>query len=133
MFSRYTALIVEDEARSLETISNVLRSLGVRFKRNTTGASVTQQVVKLNPDFVLLNTDLPDGDCLDICTSLSHDSRTRNIPIVAIADDFPMSMIEKLCLSGFSACIEKPLIAADLHDIFRLFLADHSFPNERVS
>ncbi len=68
MLENKWALVVDDDAHSLVAISSMLRDLGIRFKRNTTGAKVPEQMRSMNPppDFVLLNLDLPHGSAFTI-------------------------------------------------------------------
>lgn len=105
------AYIVEDDARSLLAITALLKDLGISFKRNTTGAQVAVQLETMNPkpDFILLNTDLPEGDAFEICCQIRQNAVLERVPILAIADSFQTEQINILCRAGFSGFLNKPL------------------------
>ena len=70
------ALVVENDAHTLVAISSILRDLGIRFKRNTTGENVVEQIRAMNPrpDFILLDTDLPHAEAFVINRHVQSDS-----------------------------------------------------------
>lgn len=105
------ALIVEDDAHSLMAISNMLSEMGIKFKRNTTGADVVQQALTMNPrpNFILLDLDLPQGDPFEICNMLRSDDDLANIPVIAIADQTVAYLLPQAEGGDFSACLPKPL------------------------
>lgn len=104
------ALVVEDDALSLITISSMLKDLGISFRRNTTGAGVVDQASALRPTFILLNTDLPEGDAIAICKSIRHDPCTRHIPVIAVADEFSPEFLRRIGKDGlFTGHLRKPL------------------------
>jgi CheY-like chemotaxis protein len=124
MFENTSVLVVEDNARSLMTISSLLKALGIHFKRNTTGAGVVEQVLELQPNLVLLNTDLPDGDPCAICRAIRQHTCIAHTPVVAMADDFPPGSIKLLCDSGFSDFLHKPLSRQLFSEQLKNFLID---------
>lgn len=109
MFKGTLALVVEDDAHSLIAISAILKELGIQYKRNTTGAHVLEQVRQMypKPDFVLLDTDLPEGDPLVICQSIHDDERLAQIPVIAMCrDENRLRPFERTCYAGI---LPKPL------------------------
>jgi CheY-like chemotaxis protein len=109
MFGNIRALVVEDDALSLLAIAALLKGMGIYFKRNTTGAGVVQQVTTMQPSFVLLDVDLPDGDPAAICHAIRNDPRTAHIPVIAIANEFSPSLVDKLNESRVDRYLKKPL------------------------
>lgn len=111
MFSDMMVLVVEDDARSLLSITRLLKGLGLRYKRNTTGAHVVEQVTATRPSVILLNVDLPEGDPYDICDRIRQNPMIADIPIVAIADN--MQQISGCNNCGdetcFFALVQKPI------------------------
>ena len=108
------AFIVEDDAHSLVAMSNALRELGVTYKRNTTGMNVVDQVKKCQPDFVLLNLDLPFGDPIAIRERLNDNPTTAHIPVVAVADANSFVDDDWLESHQFSALLTKPIPRSQL-------------------
>ncbi len=113
------ALIVEDDAHSLIAISSLMKELGIRYKRNTTGANVPAMIDSMEPrpDFILMDTDLPDGDPFKICDEIRSNPYTAHIPVIAISDEFPSTMTRRAKASGFSAMLLKPLPRKDFSSI----------------
>lgn len=105
------ALIVEDDAHSLMAISSMFNEMGIKFKRNTTGADVIQQALTMNPrpNFILLDLDLPQGDPFEICNMLRSDDDLANIPVIAITDQTVEYLLSQVKGVEFSACLPKPL------------------------
>lgn len=103
------ALVVEDDAHSLVSISAILREYGIHFKRNTTGASVVQQARTLHPHFILLDLNLPEGDPYLIIQALRADPALADIPVIAIADSAQAELIQQAQKAGFAGFLAKPL------------------------
>ncbi|NDJ59684.1 MAG: response regulator [Chloroflexi bacterium] len=105
------ALIVEADAHSLIAISNLLKELGIRYKRNTTGANVIEQIRRMQPrpHFILLDLDLPQGDARLISKLIERDHIIGGIPVIAIAQTTALDRPSHLQRSGFAGFIRKPL------------------------
>jgi CheY-like chemotaxis protein len=105
------ALVIEDDAHSLNAISNLLREQGIRFKRNTTGANVLQQLREMHPrpDFILLDLNLPQADSFDISSSIRHDPDLSDIPIICLGDAEAAQAVERAQQSGCHSFLTKPL------------------------
>ncbi|MBC7870214.1 MAG: response regulator [Chitinophagaceae bacterium] len=121
------ALIIEDDAHSLIAISSLMKELGIRYKRNTTGANVAAliNVMEPRPDFILLDTDLPDGDAFSICREIRNNPYTAHIPIIAISDEFSAKMTQKARECGVTATMLKPLPRKDFSTILGSILGNN--------
>jgi CheY-like chemotaxis protein len=82
-------LMVESDAVGLLAMTNALGALGVRCKRNTSGARVVEQAQTMNPrpTMIWINLDLPDVDALTVVAALGADAATASIPLIAICDE----------------------------------------------
>lgn len=120
------ALVVEDDAHSLVAISSLLRDLGIRFKRNTTGANVPQQIhdMKPHPDFVLMNLDLASGEAFTIQRRIQSSPVLRSIPVIALASEDDRALREQVANAGFAALVLKPLPRSHFGDLLERVLAD---------
>lgn len=74
-------LFVEDEAAIFEPFSKALRRNGFEPVVARTAAEALASAESLDPDLVLLDLNLPDGDGSDVCRSLRRDS---DVPIVML-------------------------------------------------
>lgn len=123
------ALVVEDDAHNLVAISSILRDLGIRFKRNTTGVNVAQQISEMKPlpDFVLLDVDLPNGDAFIIQQRIQTTPALRDIPVIALAAEEDVTLRQQVERSGFAALIMKPIPRREFTQLLERLLT-----NERV-
>lgn len=119
------ALVVEDDAHSLVAISSLLRDLGVRFKRNTTGANVPQQIAEMQPlpDFVLMNLDLASGEAFNIQRRIRATPGLRAIPVIALASAEDFQLRQQVERAGFAALVFKPLPRNQFGDLLQRILA----------
>ncbi len=117
------ALVVEDDAHSLVAISSLLRDLGIRFKRNTSGASVLEQVRAMHPlpDFILLDIDLANGEAFTIQQRLLSDPALGDIPTIAIGRE--NGARQRVRHEGFAGYVIKPLPRHQFGDLLRRILA----------
>ena len=124
MLQNKWALVVEDDAHSLVALSSLLRDLGIRFKRNTTGVNVPEQIHAMipPPDFILLDLDLASVGALTVHRQLQLDAETRDIPVLALGliDDFVLR--QKLQREGFAAFILKPVPRRSFGDVLQRVL-----------
>jgi two-component system, OmpR family, response regulator RegX3 len=74
-------LFVEDEAAIFEPFSKALRRNGFEPVVARTAAEALESAERVDPDLVLLDLNLPDGDGSDVCRSLRQGS---DVPIVML-------------------------------------------------
>ncbi|HEY7121481.1 MAG TPA: response regulator transcription factor [Solirubrobacterales bacterium] len=74
-------LFVEDEAAIFEPFSRALRRNGFEPVIARTVAEALDSAERVEPDLVLLDLNLPDGDGSDVCRTLRRDS---DVPIVML-------------------------------------------------
>ena len=119
------ALVVENDAHSLVAISSILRDLGVRFKRNTTGAKVIEQMRAMTPwpDFVLLDIDLPLHQALAINHHIHTDPLLRAIPVIAVGSVIDFAVRQRLQNEGFATFVLKPLPRRQFGELVERILA----------
>lgn len=111
MFDDMWALVVEGDAHSLVAIASIMRELRIRFKRNTTGTNVIEQlrVMVPRPDFVLIDLDLPNGDAFAVAHAILSDPELHRVPLIAIGN-YPASAVRThVQRSGFIGYVPKPL------------------------
>jgi len=113
------ALVVEGDAHSLMMIGSILRDLDIFYKRNTTGAQVVEkaEVMEPQPDFILLDLDLPQGDAFSIVRSLKEHPDLCHIPVIAISDDSSHATADRVRHAGFNGFIAKPLPRRQFGDL----------------
>ncbi len=118
------ALVVENDAHTLVAISSILRDLSIRFKRNTTGENVVEQLRAMTPrpDFILLDIDLPRAQAFIINRHIQADPTLRAIPVIAVASVIDFALNKRLQYDGFATVVSKPLPRRQFGDLLRRVL-----------
>ena len=75
-------LVIEDEAPLRRYLRTTLQSHGYRVEEAATGADGKDAILRTNPDLVLLDLGLPDGDGLDLARELRGWSK---VPIIIVS------------------------------------------------
>lgn len=106
------ALVIEADAHYLIAITHLLRDLGIRCKRNTTGRDAALQLTDMpaKPAFILLSLELPTCDCLALADTLLSNPRYAHVPLIGIgARDVLLKCEAEAVVIGFTALLPKPL------------------------
>lgn len=73
--------IVEDEGFMREELSDILRKAGFKTEEITDFKDVTNQLLRLSPDLVLLDLNLPEKSGFEICREIKGKS---SIPVLVL-------------------------------------------------
>ncbi len=83
-------LLVDDDEANRYTISRLLERAGYSVIQAATGAEALQ-IVRKNPDLVVLDVQLPDISGLEICRIMRSDPETQRIPVLQISANFTLT------------------------------------------
>ncbi len=101
-------LIVDDEPLTVEMLSTFLNLSG----HEPIGALSTRQtwdkLAYEEPDAILLDIMLPDGNGLDICRQLRADPRWASVPVIIISAHAP-PMTAEATRAGANSYLAKPI------------------------
>jgi DNA-binding response OmpR family regulator len=112
-------LVVEDEASISEPFAEALRRAGFEPLLTRTAAGALELAEQAEPDLVMLDLALPDGDGRDVCRELR---RRSDVPIVMLtARGTEMDKIVGLEL-GADDYVVKPFSAAEVISRIRAVL-----------
>lgn len=76
-------ILVVDDTRFHRTLtSDILGRVGYATVQVESGAQALEKVVSESPDLVILDSELPDPDGLEVCRRLKGDPFTNHIPII---------------------------------------------------
>ncbi len=103
-----TALIVEDNEDNMELITFILESSGYRTIRAENGKNGVDKAVMEQPDFIILDIQLPDMDGTEVLRQI-HASGDTTTPIIAMTSYAMAGDREKLLAAGCIGYIEKPI------------------------
>ncbi len=114
MNARPLVLIVEDNARNMTLVRDVLGHAGYR----TLEASDGEQGVVLarvhRPDLILMDIQLPGMDGVEALARLREDPSTAAIPVVAVTALAMKDDRKRFLAAGFQGYLEKPLSVREL-------------------
>jgi two-component system cell cycle response regulator DivK len=107
-------LVVEDNARNMTLVRDVLGHAGYR----TLGAGDGEEGVALarahRPDLILMDIQLPGMDGVEALARLREDASTAEIPVVALTAFAMKDDRKRFLAAGFRGYLEKPLSVREL-------------------
>jgi len=77
-------LVVDDLPFNLELLDDELSTLGFEVVTASDGEEALEQVLKEQPDLVLLDLSLPKKDGLEVLASLRADPQYRSLPVILL-------------------------------------------------
>ncbi|MFW5812295.1 MAG: response regulator, partial [Alkalispirochaetaceae bacterium] len=109
-----TILIVDDDTRTLEVLTDVLRQESYKVITAGEGRSGLQMVEKHKPDVVLLDMKLPGASGLHILKELKTREETFRIPVIMITGQEDGDLKRKALAAGADEFVNKPAEIAEL-------------------
>jgi two-component system cell cycle response regulator DivK len=102
-------LVVEDNARNMTLLRDVLRATGYRTLEASTAGQALMLATEHGPALVLMDVRLPDMDGPEALRRLRLDERTASIPVLAITAQAMKGDRERFAEAGFDGYLAKPL------------------------
>ena len=116
-------LLVEDNARNMALLRDVLGASGYRTLEASTGRQALELASEHAPVLVLMDIRLPDMDGTEALRLLRADGRTASIPVLAVTADAMAGDRERFLEAGFDAYLAKPI---DLDELLAAVRLHHS-------
>ncbi len=101
-------LIVDDEHLTVEMLSTFLNLIGHESIGALSGRQTWDKLAFEEPDAVLLDIMLPDGNGLEICRMMRSKPNMATLPIIIISAHAP-PMIQEATAAGASGYLAKPI------------------------
>ena len=102
-------LVVEDNAKNMKLLRDVLRAIGYRTLEASTGRQALMLAIEHGPALVLMDIRLPDMDGLEALSRLRMDERTASIPVLAVTAQAMKGDGERFKAAGFDGYLSKPV------------------------
>jgi two-component system, cell cycle response regulator DivK len=102
-------LVVEDNAKNMTLVRDVLRATGYRTLEASTAGQALLLASEHVPALVLMDVRLPDMDGLEALRRLRMDERTSAIPVLAITAQAMKGDRERFEEAGFDGYLSKPV------------------------
>jgi len=115
-------LVVEDNALNRKLVRDVLQHAGFEVVEAGTGEDGVELAVRLLPDLVLMDLQLPGIDGNQALRQLRADERTSAIPVVAVTAFAMKDDRDRAGREGFDGYLPKPISARALPTQVRRFL-----------
>ena len=111
---RPKVLLVDDYPDAREMYSEYLKFTGFDVVEASNGMEALQRAVDMEPDIILMDLSLPVMDGWEATRRLKADSRTADIPVVALTGHALSGMSEGAQRAGCDAFVTKPCLPEDL-------------------
>lgn len=102
-------LIVEDNAKNMKLVRDVLQFKGYQTIEATTAAEGLRLARAELPSLILMDIQLPDFDGVSALSQLRDDPLTRSISVIAVSASAMPDDQQRIVASGFDAYITKPI------------------------
>ena len=101
--------MVEDNAKNMTLLRDVLRATGYRTLEASTGRQALTLATERGPALVLMDIRLPDMDGVEALRRLRSDERTASIPVLAITAEAMDGDRTRFRDAGFDGYLSKPI------------------------
>ena len=117
-----TILIVEDNAKNLKLVRDVLQVKGYATLEATSAEDGIRLATDRKPDLVLMDIQLPGMNGIDALRVLRGNADTASIPVIAVTASV-MQQDRKLIMdAGFDAYVGKPINLKEFPEAVRVAL-----------
>ena len=104
-----TVLIVEDNAKNMKLVRDLLQHAGHRTLEAETGTAGLALALKERPDLVLMDIQLPDIDGTTVLARIREDKTLDAMPVLAVSASVMPDQQQRVVGSGFDGFIAKPI------------------------
>jgi two-component system cell cycle response regulator DivK len=102
-------LVVEDNAKNMTLLRDVLRATGYRTLEASSGRRALTLATEHRPALVLMDIRLPDMDGVEVLSRLRMDGRTASTPVLAVTAQAMTGDRDRFEEAGFDGYLSKPI------------------------
>ena len=114
-------MLISADAASAAIVRSAMHEEGFDVLECARASEGMDLVLKSVPAFVVIDSDLADGDSIQLCKELRAHRKLRYVPIILTTDDEDRSALRLAYDAGFTTVIDKPLTIDSLRQRFRSF------------
>lgn len=109
-------LVVDDDPRVVETVRVVLKRMGgYKILEAQSSAECLRQVKEKRPALVLLDTEMPQVDGLDVLRQIRREAEGKHLPVLMISVDAQFEQMAACFKAGANGFLIKPFDTANLY------------------
>jgi two-component system cell cycle response regulator DivK len=102
-------LVVEDNAKNMRLLQDVLRATGYRTLEASTARRALSLAIDHRPALILMDVQLPDMSGVEALRTLRADERTARIPVLAVTAQAMKGDRARFIDAGFDGYLSKPV------------------------
>jgi two-component system cell cycle response regulator DivK len=104
-----TVLIVEDNAKNMKLVRDLLQHQGYRTLEAEAGEPGVALALRERPDLVLMDIQLPDISGVTALARIREDRSLDAMPVLAVSASVMPDEQQRIVASGFDGFIAKPI------------------------
>jgi two-component system cell cycle response regulator DivK len=119
-------LVIEDNENNMELMTFLLDAHGYSVLKAFTGQAGIDLALREQPDFILLDIQLPDMDGSEALIKIRSNEKGAHMPIIAVTSYAMNGDRERLMAKGCTGYIEKPISPESIiNEIQRILAQQH--------
>ena len=103
-------LVVDDFLDAREMYAEYFAFSGFRVAEAANGAEAFEKAIELTPEVILMDLSMPGMDGWEATRRLKADTRTKDIPVIALTGHALTGFQESAKLAGCDAFVTKPCL-----------------------
>jgi two-component system, cell cycle response regulator DivK len=107
-------LLVEDNEKNMKLLRDVLTAKGYRVLEATSGEEAVELALADEPQFVLMDVQLPGIDGVEALRRIRTNPRTTGVPVLALTAQAMAGDRERFLTAGFDGYLSKPVDIVEL-------------------
>lgn len=119
-----TILIVEDNAKNMKLVRDILRHKGWLTLEAVTGEEGVRLALEHKPALVLMDIQLPDIDGITALRRIREHAALDAMPVLAVSASVMPDEQQQIVSSGFDAYLTKPISLKPFIATVERFLKD---------
>lgn len=120
----YRILIVEDNAKNMKLVRDILQHKGWQTLEAVTGGDGVRLALEHRPDLVLMDIQLPDIDGITALRRIREHAALDAMPVLAVSASVMPDEQQQIVSSGFDAYLTKPISLKPFIATVERFLRD---------
>jgi excisionase family DNA binding protein len=118
-------LIVDDEKPVIDGLKRSFKPFAAQVEVTATnsGVEAVLMVAEQKPHGLLIDLNMPEIDGLEVCRRIRQRKSLEGVRLITMTSRHNADMVEQSLKAGAVACLQKPVHAEEVLDLFRVPLA----------